>query len=87
MKEYFLYKQNRIDKGYTISFEELSAKFKEWMKTKEKDWLEYYCHNLVPAFVTEKSGLDSSFNSTDSDKLTDDLKDVKWEYLNSIGIK
>lgn len=86
MKTYKFFKANRLDQEFTLSLEEIKVKFIEWLKTKEKSYLQYYCGALAQPFIMDKDGLDSAMNREDYEKLGEDLKETKWEYLKSIGI-
>lgn len=81
------WKDNRLDQQFTLTAEELQTKFLAWMKQRKKDWLEYYAFNLVRTFITAKDGLSSVFEESDYEKIELLLREIKWRYLNSIGIK
>lgn len=82
------WKENRLDQEYELSLDIIIEKFKIWMKSKERAWLEYYCSRLVVDFITDNKN-EYALNSVseDIDILDEYLSDVKWQYLNSIGIK
>jgi len=88
MIEYNFWKENRLDQKFTLGIEEFKTKFLEWMETKEKSWLEHYCMNLVLIFITDPSGLNSTFENEVGviEEIDTLIKDAKWKYLNSIGI-
>lgn len=85
MKKIKFWKENKLDKEYELTIDEIKEKFLDWQKTKKKDWHEYYCvsQSYVQTFVGDY------LNSVTEDdiSLSDSLTDAKWEYLNSIGIK
>ena len=84
MKKYKFWKENKLDQEFELTLEEFKTKFFEWMKTKEKSWLSYYCMVLVSTFISDKDGLNSI--SEELDELTESLRNEKWKYLTSIGI-
>jgi hypothetical protein len=86
-KVFTMWKDNRTDQEYTITPDELKVKFAEWMKTKEKGYLEYYHSQLVKIFLGANDGMSSVFNYEDLEEMMKVLMDTKWDYLNSIGIK
>lgn len=85
MKKYKFWKENKLNQEYELTSEELKIKFNEWLKTKDKDWLEYYCNRIVIFFIADKNGLDSVTEY--QQKIADILLKTKWKYLTSIGIK
>jgi hypothetical protein len=86
-KQFKFWKDNRIDQEFTMTIDEMKPKFIEWMKTKEADWLAYYSAAVARIFITDKTGLSSVFEEKDLGSINKGLSEVKWEYLNTIGIK
>jgi hypothetical protein len=82
-----LWKNNRLDGEYSITLDEIKEGFVNWMKTKDKDWLTYYCTQLLRIYLSDKDGLSSTFNMKDFEPMAEELMKTKWEYLSSIGIK
>lgn len=81
MEEIKFWIDNRLDKEVTHTIDEIKTMFIEWMKSKEKSWLEYYVFKLPECWVLE-------FATTESiNQIAEVLNEFKWEYLNSIGIK
>ena len=85
MKKYKFWKENKLNQEYELTLKEFTTKFLEWMKTKEKAWLSYYCMSLVNFFISDKTGLNSI--GEDHSELAEFVRTEKWEYLISIGIK
>ena len=80
-KEVFkFWKENRLDQEFELNLEELKAKYKEYLATKEKSWIEYYGHQTVNAFVTDKEGLNSTAEMEDLELLRSELMSVRHEY-------
>lgn len=86
-KVYEFWQENKIDKRFEMDIEDIKTEFLNWLKTKEKSWLEYYVFTLVRVFVTEEEGLNSVMDNDEKyNELKVDLNDTKWEHLNSINI-
>lgn len=87
-KSFTFWKENRISQEYVLTLNELKEKFIDYMKSKEKDWLKYYCMSLVPNFIRMPDGLNSVTESPFIEgEITKFLNPIKWDYLESIGIK
>jgi hypothetical protein len=89
MEQYTFYKDNKLDQEFTLTLDEIKSRFIDWMKTKEKSWLEYYSlYGYLPiAFIGEPTGLYSTIDNENCKLLIDSLNSTKWEYLETIGIK
>jgi hypothetical protein len=57
--EYVFFKDNRNDQRYVLTIKQIKEKYLDFLKTKEKSWIEYYGHQTVEAFIADKSGLSS----------------------------
>lgn len=58
--EFTFFKGNRIDQAFVLSVSELKEKYLEYLNTKDSDWILYYGHETVTAFVTSIDGLNST---------------------------
>ena len=87
--KYKFWKENKIDQEYELSPDAFCKLFIEWMKTKDKEWLEHYCFQLPTIFIGEPDGLNSVGDiKTYSDiNNLNQISDTKWGYLNKLGIK
>lgn len=75
--EFDFWRDNEIAKHYTLTLDELKAKFTAWLPTKELAWLNYYRTEMVIcAFITEKEGLSSVFEQKQFDQMYDPLKNI-----------
>lgn len=83
MEKFTFYKENKISGKYELPLDEIKTKFVEWMKTKEKDWLEYYISNLENEFVCSPDGLNSVLEKGKSYSLSDELRKTKIEFFKS----
>lgn len=81
------YFENQIKESFELDEIALKEKFKEWLQTKEKLWLKYHYSQLVNVFISNSEGLNSTMDKDHYEKVEEVLKDTKWNYLNSIGIK
>ncbi len=80
-KTFKFWKDNRTDQEYTLGVEELKEKYKEFLKTKTRDWIERYGHDTVNAFVGEKGGLRSVADEDAYRQLQNLLSDVRHELM------
>lgn len=76
--EFTFWKENRLDQEYKLALEEIKAKYKEYLATKEQSWIEYYGHQTVTAFVDDKDGLNSVMDAENYEVLQEQLKEVRW---------
>ena len=83
-----MYKGNKLTGQYVITYRELRKRFEEWIKGKEKDWLEYYSGRLSEWFIAASDALNSTMKyPKDYNIAYELLQDIKWEHLNRLGIK
>ena len=90
--KFTFWKNNKSDQEFKLTTKEIALKFENWLKTKEKDWLEYYSYHpsLMQLFIGSKEdekGLQSVSDYNADPLLWEYLKPIKNEYLKSIGIK
>ena len=78
--------ENKIDKLYQLSIDEIKKKYIEFLKTKDISWIEYYGHNTVFAFVSEESGLNSVTESCNFETLQNELIETRHEYLKNLSV-
>lgn len=76
--EFTFWKENRLDREYKLTLDEIKAKYKEYLATKEKSWIEYYGHQTVTAFVGDKEGLNSVTDAENYEVLQEQLKELRW---------
>ncbi|MDB0600287.1 hypothetical protein PL373_13360 [Tenacibaculum maritimum] len=74
------WKENKLNQEFELSLDEIKNKYREYLKTKEKSWIEYYGHQTVNAFVGDKDGLNSVAESEDYSLLQDELSEVRNEF-------
>lgn len=79
-KTFHFWKDNKIAGHYGLTETELTARFKTWLRTKEKAWINYYSsERAIRLFITEGEGLNSAFEEKDFDAIYRCLSPV---YLN-----
>lgn len=66
---YTFFKGNETAKEFKLKIEDLKEKYLAWLKKQEVDWILYYGHQTVVAFVTRPDGLNSSIDALDCLKL------------------
>lgn len=71
------WKDNRKDQEYQLTQWELKAKYLEYLNKKDPDWILYYGHQTVWAFVSSDDGLRSVSESEWRTVLEDLLVDVR----------
>lgn len=86
-KVFKFWKENRNDNEFQMGVKEIETKFVEWMKTKDPDWLDYYCAALVRFFVSEEDGMNSVMKKKDYNNLDDVLYKTKWNFLEKMKVK
>jgi hypothetical protein len=86
MRTYNFWKENRQKGLFQLTFLEIKTKFIEWMKTKERSWMDYYYMNLFDVFVMAPDGLNSVMESEDLHELRNELNDVKKEFFKSVSL-
>lgn len=77
--EFTFYKGNRVDQAFTLNLQELKDKYLAFLNTKEPDWITYYGHQTVVAFINSTDGL----NSTPAQKI-ELLQDLLTEVRHSL---
>lgn len=89
--KFTFWKNNRTDEEFKLTTKEIAVKFVEYLKTKEKSWLEHYAYS--PVFLSffigakeDERGLQSVSDENADSLLMDYLRPVKNEYLKSIGL-
>lgn len=54
---------------------DLKQVFEKWLRTRDRDWLDYYdSRSIILYFVTDKSGLSSTIDQKDTQELVRLLK-------------
>ena len=87
LEKFSFYQQNRIANKFELSIEEIKEKYLAYLKSKDIEWVQYYGHETVIAFVTNKDGLDSSMENQNYNLLQDALMDTRHLlYLKSLKI-
>ena len=71
------WRENKKANDYQLSIDELQSLYRAWLTTKDLEWIEYYGHQTVAAFITANDGLNSTFDQNDYDDLCDQLMDVR----------
>lgn len=82
MKKYTFYKKNILAGNYELTLEEIKAKYKKWLVTKEASWITYYGHHTVKYFITdagEDLGLASLINQPELRELESELMAIRHE--------
>ena len=75
------WKNNRKDQEYTLTLDELKGKYLAYLLTKEDNWITYYGHQTVWAFITSADGLASTTDTKDSP-----LEDLLMEVRHSLPV-
>ncbi len=88
--EWTFWKENSLNQKYQLPLKEIVKKFLEWMKSKEKSWLEHYAFSgiqTIVVFVGDKeTGLNSVAEQETYEELYEALEESKDKYLKTIGI-
>ncbi len=80
--KYTFYKENRNDQEYALTFEQIKQKFKEYLATKDLDWVEYYnTHSIVTNWVGASEGLNSVMDLEDYEVLSNNLHATRIERI------
>jgi len=78
-----LWKENKLDQHYQLTAEEFKTKFIDWVKTRDKEWLDYRgLDQVIVLFISMDHGLDSTF---DYEQMGEMSKVVEEDYYNIIG--
>lgn len=79
MTQYNFWKENKIDKHFTLTTSQIKEKFKEWLPTKKMEWINYYSsERIISHFIME--GLESVNEQKEFDKLYQDLQPLITEH-------
>ena len=86
------WKDNKLDQEFTLSAREFKAKYLEWLKTKEKSWLEYYGFNIASMhyFIGDKEsekGLQCVSELEEAQEQWDIIQEVRVKYFLDSDIK
>lgn len=65
---------------FILTADELKDRYREWLRTKELSWIEYYGHQTVSVFITGKDGLNSTFDRDMVDRLESILMPIRHEF-------
>lgn len=79
--EFVFFKDNLIANKFTLTLDELKEKYRQWLTTKEPDWITYYGHQTIVAFVTDKTGLSST---PDEQSYFEELEEPLMEVRHSL---
>lgn len=77
MKQFTFWKENKTDQEYTLTLDEIKAKYKVYLETKEQSWIEYYGHQTVNSFIGDKDGLNSVADTDTITALRDELMETR----------
>lgn len=82
MRQYKFWIENKTDSEVEYTEEQLIEKFREWLKTKDDQWLFHYgYYQVTTAFIGEKKGLNAVCEEADLLPISKLLKDVYKEHL------
>ncbi len=80
--EFTFFKENRNDQEYTMPLDDIKQKFKEYLATKDLDWVEYYnTHSIVTNWVGASEGLNSVMDLEDYEVLSNNLHATRIERI------
>jgi len=80
--KYTFFKENRNDKEYALTFEQIRQKFKEYLDSKDIDWVLYYnTHSIVTNWVGASEGLNSVMDLEDYEHLSNNLHATRIERI------
>ena len=82
MTNYDFYRDNKIAGHFQLSVSEIKDKYRNWLNTKEEDWVCYYGHQTVTLFIGDprsKKGLQSVLEGDQIRSLEHDLMEVRHE--------
>jgi len=79
--KFTFWKDNKVSQEYTLTLDEIKAKYEQYLATKEKDWIEYYGSHTIRAFVGEKEGLNSVTDADYYDVFEKELEPVWCAHL------
>lgn len=78
--EFVFFKDNLKANRFTLTLEEIKEKYLLWLKSKDTDWVQYYGHGTVLAFISDKEGL----SATSDENYFDELEDVLMKVRHSL---
>ena len=92
LNSWVFFKDNKKNRAYSLSLEELKIKYLDWLKTKDKSWLEYYGYNIQSMYIfigdsEESKGLNSTSVMEDGEEQWKSLRVVRVDYFNDLKIK
>lgn len=74
MKNYKLWKDNRLDQEFAVTPDELKARFDTWLNGKGIAFVNHYnSERLVRFFLTAKDGMSSTFEEDDLPGIMEDI--------------
>jgi hypothetical protein len=83
-KSFKFWIENRTDKQRLLTLEEITLRYTEWLKTKERAWIEYYGHQTVNAFIGDKDGLNAVSENSTYNELEEPLMEARHKYLEGL---
>lgn len=76
------YRENKTTQEVKYFVSDLRNMFQKWLRTKEREWLEYYdTYMVVSTFLTAKDGVNSTYNNSEIDEI---VRLLKPDYLNAL---
>ena len=80
------WEDNRLDKEYSLTKEEIGTAYIGFLSTKEINWIKYYGHQTVQAFVGDKDGLNSVTDIENYSRLQEMLMPLRHKYVDSVEV-
>jgi len=74
--------ENKVTDERTYSMSDIIQLFHEWLKKKDRDWIEYYgTQQIVTFFIADKDGLNSVCDQKDVPELVERMKPIILDYV------
>lgn len=54
------WRENKLSNEFTLTLAEIKKQYREYLETRDADWILYYGHQTVSAFISDKDGLNST---------------------------
>jgi len=71
------WRENRKSNEYQMDVEDIKTLYRDWIQTKDIEWIEYYGHTTVQSFITDPLGLNSTFDHNELDDLHEALQETR----------
>lgn len=84
-KRFTFWKENKKSQEFTLTSKMLREKFSEYLKIKDRNWIEHYrTERIIRAFITDETGLNSVFNESEFESIYDTLNELVFHHLKTL---